>query len=76
MRPHQGNMCKEAAEELFKYKRFGENITRCECHTYPELCKDLFKNRFLLDTVCGQRINRVTNTVCLSYNLHTAMYES
>ena len=53
MKPHQGNMCKETAEELFNYKRFGQNITQCECDTYPELCKDLFKNRFLLDRVCG-----------------------
>jgi len=51
MNSSQNNMCKEAARELFSYKQFGRNITRCECDTYPELCKELFKNRFLLDRV-------------------------
>lgn len=46
-------MCMEAAKKLFDYKQFGEAITRCECDSYPELCKHLFKNRFLLNKVCS-----------------------
>ena len=50
-RPSSFAMCMEAAEKLYNYKHFGENITRCECDNYPELCKRLFKNRFLLNEV-------------------------
>ena len=54
MNRRQNDMCIEAAMNLFTYRRFGENITRCECDSYPELCKDLFKNRFLLRRVWNQ----------------------
>ena len=48
----QETMCEEAARKLFTYKQFGEHFMNCECNSYPELCKELFKNRFLLDRVC------------------------
>ena len=53
MNRSEHNMCRQAGMKLFSYRRFGENITRCECDSYPELCKDLFKNRFLLNRVCS-----------------------
>ena len=49
--PNQGATCKEAAKKLLSYKQFGENFTNCECSTYQELCKELFKNHFVLDKV-------------------------
>ena len=49
--PNQEAMCKETAKKLLVYEQFGENFTNCECNTYSELCKQLFKNRFLLDKV-------------------------
>lgn len=49
MTPDQEIICKEAAKKLIS---FGENFTNCECNAYLELCKELFKNRFLLDRVC------------------------
>ena len=51
MTPNQETMCKETAKKLLAYEQFGENFTNCECNTYSELCKQLFKNRFLLDKV-------------------------
>ena len=51
MKADQEMMCKETAKELVEYKEFGKNITQCECNTYPELCKEMFKNRFLFDKV-------------------------
>ena len=51
MNRHEEGMCREAAKKMSSYRHFGENITRCECDSHPELCKDLFKNRFLLNKV-------------------------
>ena len=48
MTSDQENVCEEAAKKLFTYKQFGENFKNCECSAYPELCKELFKNRFCL----------------------------
>ena len=52
MTPNQENVCEEAAKKLFTYKQFGESFANCECSAYSELCKELFKNRFLLGKVC------------------------
>jgi len=43
--------CKEAASKFTGYKNFGDKFMKCECITYPELCGELFKNRFLFDEV-------------------------
>ena len=43
--------CRKAARMLIEYEKFGKNITECVCNTYPELCKELFMNRFLFDKV-------------------------
>ena len=51
MTPNQETKCQEAAKKLLSYKQFGETSTNCKCNTYPELCKQLFKNRFLLNKV-------------------------
>ena len=52
MTPDQETLCEEAANKLFTNEQLGENFTNCECNAYPELCTELFKNRFLLDKVC------------------------
>ena len=51
MTPNQEAMCKETAKKLLGYEQFGEKFINCQCKTYSELCKQLFKNRFLLDKV-------------------------
>ena len=51
MTPDQETLCEEAANKLFTYEQLEENFTNCECNAYPELCTELFKNRFLLDKV-------------------------
>ena len=43
--------CRKAARMLIEHEKFGKNITECVCNTYPELCKELFMNRFLFDKV-------------------------
>ena len=62
MTSDQENVCEEAAKKLFTYKQFGENFANCECKAYPELCKELFKNRFLLGKVCI--VNALNSTQC------------
>lgn len=56
-------MCKEAARMLIEYNEFGKNITQCECNTYPELCKEMFKNRFLFNKVHRTCYNTYTHIV-------------
>ena len=65
MTPDQENVCEETAKKLFAYKQFGENFAKCECSAYPELCKELFKNRFLLDKVC---ITKCTKQYGMQYS--------
>ena len=49
--PDQEMKCKEAANKFTGYKQFGDKFMKCDCITYPELCEELFKNRFLFDEV-------------------------
>jgi len=49
--PDQEMKCKEAADNFTGFKEFGDKFMKCDCVTYPELCKELFKNRFLFDEV-------------------------